>query len=72
MSAKIRLSRRCSHGPSGGAPAQDGQVYMWDTATAELKHTLLADRCVVNCVAPHPHLPLFASSGIDNEVRLPG
>ena len=45
---------------------------MWDTATAELKHTLLADRCVVNCVAPHPHLPLFASSGIDNEVRLPG
>ena len=29
-----------------------------------------ADRHVVNCVQPHPSLPLLATSGIDYDVKL--
>lgn len=29
-----------------------------------------ADKAIVNCVQPHPTLPLIASSGIDHEISL--
>lgn len=31
---------------------------------------LAADEDVANCVQPHPHLPVLATSGIDTVVRL--
>jgi hypothetical protein len=31
---------------------------------------LAADEDVANCVQPHPHLPVLATSGIDSVVRL--
>lgn len=36
----------------------------------ELVTALRADRCVVNCIASHPNLPMMASCGIDNTVKL--
>lgn len=48
----------------------DGSLYVWRTQTAALLRRIVADRCIVNCVAPHPLLPLVATSGIDSEVKL--
>ncbi|KAF7286479.1 DDB1- and CUL4-associated factor 6-like isoform X2 [Rhynchophorus ferrugineus] len=47
-----------------------GHVFIWDRHTAELKMLLQADQHVVNCLRPHPHLPLLASSGIDHDIKL--
>ncbi|XP_039278178.1 DDB1- and CUL4-associated factor 6-like, partial [Nilaparvata lugens] len=48
-----------------------GHVFIWErTAPARLVMLLEADHHVVNCVQPHPHLPLLATSGIDYDVKL--
>lgn len=47
-----------------------GHIFMWEKETAKLKMLLQADHHVVNCVQPHPHLPILASSGIDYDVKL--
>lgn len=46
-----------------------GHFYIWSTASTELLRKLPADRCVVNSVAPHPSLPLVATSGIDANIK---
>jgi nuclear receptor interaction protein len=47
-----------------------GHVFIWDKNTAKLKMLLQADQHVVNCLQPHPTLPLLATSGIDHDVKL--
>ncbi|XP_028135680.1 DDB1- and CUL4-associated factor 6 isoform X1 [Diabrotica virgifera virgifera] len=47
-----------------------GHVFIWNRHTAELKMLLQADQHVVNCLQPHPTLPLLATSGIDHDVKL--
>ncbi|BET02723.1 WD domain, G-beta repeat [Nesidiocoris tenuis] len=47
-----------------------GHIFMWEKETARLKMLLQADHHVVNCVQPHPFLPVLASSGIDYDVKL--
>ncbi|KRT80181.1 WD40 domain-containing protein [Oryctes borbonicus] len=47
-----------------------GHVFIWDRHTAELKMLLQADHHVVNCLQPHPSLPLLATSGIDHDIKL--
>ncbi|PSN36356.1 hypothetical protein C0J52_19730 [Blattella germanica] len=47
-----------------------GHVFMWNRYTAELVMLLEADHHVVNCLQPHPVLPLLATSGIDYDVKL--
>ncbi|XP_014229995.1 DDB1- and CUL4-associated factor 6-like isoform X1 [Trichogramma pretiosum] len=47
-----------------------GHVFFWDRETAKLVMLLEADQHVVNCVQPHPFLPLLATSGIDYDVKL--
>ncbi|XP_014244743.1 DDB1- and CUL4-associated factor 6-like isoform X2 [Cimex lectularius] len=47
-----------------------GHVFMWEKDTAKLKMLLEADQHVVNCVQPHPYLPMLATSGIDYDVKL--
>uniref|UniRef100_A0A0A9YTF5 DDB1-and CUL4-associated factor 6 n=2 Tax=Lygus hesperus TaxID=30085 RepID=A0A0A9YTF5_LYGHE len=47
-----------------------GHIFMWEKETAKLKMLLQADHHVVNCVQPHPYLPILASSGIDYDVKL--
>ncbi|XP_060522296.1 DDB1- and CUL4-associated factor 6-like isoform X2 [Cylas formicarius] len=47
-----------------------GHVFIWDRHTAELRMLLQADQHVVNCLRPHPFLPILATSGIDHDVKL--
>ncbi|XP_019875248.1 DDB1- and CUL4-associated factor 6 [Aethina tumida] len=47
-----------------------GHVFIWNRHSAEIKMLLQADQHVVNCLQPHPTLPILATSGIDNDVKL--
>lgn len=47
-----------------------GHVFVWDRNTANLKMLLQADSHVVNCLQPHPTLPILATSGIDHDIKL--
>ena len=47
-----------------------GHMFVWDRDTGEMIMMLEADRHVVNCVQPHPHDPILATSGIDYDVKL--
>lgn len=47
-----------------------GHMFAWDRDTGELVMMMEADRHVVNCVQPHPHDPILATSGIDYDVKL--
>ncbi|RZF35872.1 hypothetical protein LSTR_LSTR015408 [Laodelphax striatellus] len=54
-----------------------GHVFVWERGGGgggggggRLVMLLEADQHVVNCVQPHPHLPLLATSGIDYDVKL--
>ena len=53
---EIRLAHDDMHICTGG---DCGYLYIWDLRTAKLRRKLHADRCVVNCVAPHPTLPIM-------------
>lgn len=47
-----------------------GHVFVWEKETAKLCMLLEADQHVVNCLQPHPFLPMLATSGIDYDVKL--
>jgi len=50
--------------------SDDGKIFMWDTKSTNLVKVLTADSSTVNCVQGHPCLPLVASSGIENIIRI--
>lgn len=43
---------------------------MWERKTLNLRGVYKADKAIVNCVQPHPTLPLIATSGIDHEIAI--
>ncbi|KAK9877190.1 hypothetical protein WA026_016938 [Henosepilachna vigintioctopunctata] len=47
-----------------------GHIFVWDRHTGNLKMLMPADRHVVNCLQPHPTLPILATSGIDHDIKL--
>ncbi|XP_058129136.1 DDB1- and CUL4-associated factor 6-like [Anopheles ziemanni] len=47
-----------------------GGIFTWERDSGRLVMLMEADNHVVNCVQPHPTLPLLASSGIDYDVKL--
>ncbi|KER24316.1 hypothetical protein T265_08001 [Opisthorchis viverrini] len=47
-----------------------GHVIAWNRHTGKPVRVIKADNAVVNRIAPHPTLPLFACSGIDHAVKL--
>ncbi|XP_012276736.1 DDB1- and CUL4-associated factor 6 isoform X2 [Orussus abietinus] len=47
-----------------------GHVFVWERESAKLCMLLEADQHVVNCLQPHPYLPMLATSGIDYDVKL--
>lgn len=47
-----------------------GHVFAWDRRSGKLAMLLEADQHVVNCLQPHPTLPLLATSGIDYDVKV--
>eukprot|EP01138_Halocafeteria_seosinensis_P011902 gb/GECG01012164.1/.p1 GENE.gb/GECG01012164.1/~~gb/GECG01012164.1/.p1 ORF type:complete len:991 (+),score=129.94 gb/GECG01012164.1/:1-2973(+) len=54
------------------AGSDDGRIFFWDRASALLIGTIKGDTDVVNCIAPNPSLPLLASGGIEDKIRLWG
>ena len=57
----------CAHPRAG---SDDGRVFIYDAASGAAVAALRADEDVANCVAPHPSLPVLATSGIESVVRL--
>ncbi|XP_053694985.1 DDB1- and CUL4-associated factor 6-like [Sabethes cyaneus] len=47
-----------------------GHVFTWERATGRLVMLMEADQHVVNCVQPHPTLPILATSGIDYDIKV--
>ncbi|XP_050294359.1 DDB1- and CUL4-associated factor 6-like [Anthonomus grandis grandis] len=47
-----------------------GHVFIWNRHTTKLHMLLQADQHVVNCLQPHPTLPVLATSGIDHDIKL--
>eukprot|EP01135_Chromosphaera_perkinsii_P000457 Nk52_evm11s96 gene=Nk52_evmTU11s96 len=51
--------------------SDDGNIIVWDSLTGEIIKIVKGDSAIVNCLCPHPTQPyMFASSGIDSEVKL--
>ncbi|CAJ0825061.1 1350_t:CDS:2, partial [Entrophospora sp. SA101] len=50
--------------------SDDGRIFIWDKITGEVVNLLKGDSRVVNCLQPHPHLPILCTSGIDNDVKI--
>ncbi|CAM9492287.1 unnamed protein product [Ectocarpus fasciculatus] len=60
-------------GDGGGYVASgsdDGRVFIWERSSGRLVRAIKADDQIVNCVAPHPSLPVLATSGLESVVRL--
>jgi len=47
-----------------------GHIYIWRRKGGELVQRLRGDDHVVNCVEPHPSLPIMATAGIDDTVKV--
>ena len=58
----------CLRVPATGS--DDGRVFIYDAKTGAAIIALQADEDVANCVAPHPSLPVLATSGIESAIRL--
>lgn len=52
------------------AGSDDGRIYLYDASSGVCLRTLLGDNDIVNCIRPHPHLPIIATSGIDATIKL--
>ena len=50
--------------------SDDGRVFIYNASTGECIKLLQADDDIVNCVQPHPTLPVIATSGIEPVVRV--
>ncbi len=66
----------CGHGrPSSRcrlllAGSDDGFVFVWDGASGHIIARLKSDPDIVNCIAPHPRLPVMAVSGISSRITM--
>lgn len=50
--------------------SDDANVFIWDRDSGELLNVLEGHDDVVNCVVGHPRLPIMATSGIDDIIKL--
>ncbi|EEF41096.1 DDB1- and CUL4-associated factor 8 isoform X2 [Ricinus communis] len=47
-----------------------GRIFIWKKKGGELIRAMEADKHVVNCIEPHPHATVLASSGIENDIKM--
>ncbi|KAF9600425.1 hypothetical protein IFM89_009340 [Coptis chinensis] len=47
-----------------------GRIFIWRKKDGELMRVMEADKHVVNCIEPHPHVPHLASSGIEHDIKI--
>lgn len=68
---RTMIKEACFWGDSHVMSGSDcGRVFVWERKTGRLVMLWEADRHVVNCLQPHPTLPVLATSGIDYDVKL--
>ncbi|PWA64150.1 WD40 repeat-containing protein [Artemisia annua] len=58
---------KCEYVPSG---SDCGRMFIWRKKDAKLVRLIEADKEVVNCIEAHPDIPILASSGIDNDIKI--
>lgn len=46
-----------------------GRMHIWHKDSGQRLRQVPADGTILNCVTPHPHLPMVATSGIDSTVK---
>ncbi|CAI8025226.1 DDB1- and CUL4-associated factor 8 [Geodia barretti] len=48
-----------------------GHVFLWDKTSQQVVQMLEGDHeGVVNCLEPHPHTPVLATSGLDHDIKI--
>lgn len=48
-----------------------GHVFLWEKSSCRVVQFMQGDKGgVVNCLEPHPHLPVLATSGLDYDVKI--
>ena len=48
-----------------------GNVFLWDKNSEKIVQYMEGDfEGVVNCLEPHPHIPVLATSGLDHDVKI--
>ncbi|XP_061461550.1 DDB1- and CUL4-associated factor 8 isoform X3 [Rhineura floridana] len=48
-----------------------GHIFLWEKSSCQVVQFMEGDRGgVVNCLEPHPHLPVLATSGLDHDVKI--
>lgn len=51
--------------------SDDGHIYIWDRNTEAIVNWMRGDdNGVVNCIEAHPNLPVIATSGLDDNVKI--
>lgn len=69
--ARTMIKEACFWGDDHVMSGSDcGRVFVWERKTGRLVMLWEADRHVVNCLQPHPTLPVLATSGIDYDLKL--
>ncbi|KAI6677540.1 hypothetical protein NL676_038336 [Syzygium grande] len=58
---------KCEYVASG---SDCGRIFIWRKQGGELIRVMEADEDVANCVEPHPHEVVLASSGLEDDVKL--
>jgi len=48
-----------------------GNIFFWDKSTEAIVQWMRGDEeGVVNCLEPHPRVPIIATSGLDNDIKI--
>lgn len=47
-----------------------GHIFVWRKKGGKLIRLMIGDRRVVNQLEPHPHMPIFATCGIESSVKI--
>ncbi|ONK55925.1 uncharacterized protein A4U43_C10F2360 [Asparagus officinalis] len=58
---------KCEYVASG---SDCGSIFIWRKRDGRLLRVIEGGKCVVNCVEPHPHETVLASSGVENDVKI--
>jgi DDB1- and CUL4-associated factor 8 len=61
------LGPGCEYVASG---SDSGHAFIWRKRDGEILRVLQGDRYVVNCIEPHPLVPVLATSGIEKDVKV--
>ena len=50
--------------------SDSGHIFAWEHETERVLRVIEADEDACNGIVPHPHLPMFASYGIDSDCKI--